>query len=192
MNSNKSEEDITCFPSLTKKLKVKNIFCVQVWILLKYQPYHQLGPVIQRHSTKSHPICFQGLCLKKGRVLLGNSMLLDDDSFSAWWIFESTNQKTLWWSNSSCHHLFSRFNNLKACCESSVIFSGLCCHAFDLLFFLKHYVETKEKKLALSCTGQLQKLVKNVPCQWCLFVRSEFSQRVQRSSLQHKYCSNLP
>ena len=24
-------------------------------------------------------------------------------------------------------------------------------------FFLKHYVETKEKKLALSCTGQLQK-----------------------------------
>ena len=161
MNSNKRKEDITCCPSLTKKLKVKNDFlcatvnpleisvnqclrhnlgykqkiiqfirrnqvyfsssnvstdttvivkdymlsekftqsllftqhivldndcCIsrnvgrteinlvtsnKLYYLLKYQPDHQLGPVITTFYQKSP--CFQGLCLKKGRVLLGNS-----------------------------------------------------------------------------------------------------------------------
>ena len=46
---------------------------------------------------------------------------------------------------------------LKAYCECPVGVSGLCCHALALLLFIKHYTETQEKLLALSCTEQLQK-----------------------------------
>ena len=139
------------------------IFFVPVWILLKYQPDHQLGPVITTFYQKSP--CFQGLCLKKGECYWATAeSMLNVDSFrkmlfSAWWICESTNQKTLWWSNSSCHHLISRLNNLKACCESPVFVSELCCHTLVLLFFLKHYVETKEKtgRVLYSATAKMSK-----------------------------------
>ena len=88
----------------------KWFFCVPVWILLKYQPDHQLGPVITTFYQKSP--CFQGLCLKKGECYWATAeSMLNVDSFrkmlfSAWWICESTNQKTLWWSNSSSIILF--------------------------------------------------------------------------------------
>ena len=45
----------------------------------------------------------------------------------------------------------------KAYCESPVGVSGLCCHVLALLLFLKHFYETKEKVLSLTCTEKLQK-----------------------------------
>ena len=42
-------------------------------------------------------------------------------------------------------------------CLCPVGTSGLCCHVLALLLFLKHYTETKEKILELTCTEQLQK-----------------------------------
>ena len=117
-----------------------------------------------RHSTKSHPV-FRDYVWKKGECYWATAeSMLNVDSFrkilfSAWWICESTNQKTLWWSNSSCHHLISRLNNLKACCESPVFVSELCCHTLVLLFFLKHYVETKEKtgRVLYRATAKMSK-----------------------------------
>ena len=53
--------------------------------------------------------------------------------------------------------LFQNSVPLKAYCECPVGVSGLCCHTLALLLFLKHYTETQEKLLALSCTEQLQK-----------------------------------
>ena len=45
----------------------------------------------------------------------------------------------------------------KAHCNCPVGASGLCCHVLALLLFLKHYTDTKEKLLELTCTEQLQK-----------------------------------
>ena len=45
----------------------------------------------------------------------------------------------------------------KAHCSCPVGASGLCCHVLALLLFLKHYRDTKEKILELTCTQQLQK-----------------------------------
>ena len=45
----------------------------------------------------------------------------------------------------------------KANCPCPVGVSGLCCHTIALLLFLKHYTDTGEKILALTCTQQLQK-----------------------------------
>ena len=45
----------------------------------------------------------------------------------------------------------------KAYCECPVGVSGLCCHVLALLLFLKHFYETKQKILSLTCTDQLQK-----------------------------------
>ena len=42
-------------------------------------------------------------------------------------------------------------------CPCPVCLSGLCCHVISLLLFLKHYGQTGEKVLALTCTEQLQK-----------------------------------
>ena len=53
--------------------------------------------------------------------------------------------------------LFNGFNPEKGHCGCPVGPSGSCCHIFALLLFLKHYKDTKEKILALSCTEQLQK-----------------------------------
>ena len=53
--------------------------------------------------------------------------------------------------------LFQDSNPLKSYCEGPFGVSGLCCHALALLLFLKHYPETIEKILALSCTEQQQK-----------------------------------
>ena len=41
--------------------------------------------------------------------------------------------------------------------ECLVGVSGICCHVLALLLFLKHFYETKEKILSLTCTEQLQK-----------------------------------
>ena len=46
---------------------------------------------------------------------------------------------------------------LCAHCPCPVGLSGLCCHVIALLLFLKHYGQTGEKVLALTCTEQLQK-----------------------------------
>jgi len=46
---------------------------------------------------------------------------------------------------------------VKAHCSCPVGLSGLCCHVRALLLFLKHFHETREKILSLSCTEQLQK-----------------------------------
>ena len=53
--------------------------------------------------------------------------------------------------------LFRQGHPLKAFCECAVGKSGLCSHVLSLLLFLKHYSDTKEKILALTCTEQLQK-----------------------------------
>ena len=45
----------------------------------------------------------------------------------------------------------------KAHCKCPVGTSGLCCHVLALLLFLKHYADTKEKLLELTCTEKLQK-----------------------------------
>ena len=51
------------------------------------------------------------------------------------------------------------FNNVptNAHCNCPVGASGLCCHIISLLLFLKHYKDTGEKILRLTCTEQLQK-----------------------------------
>ena len=51
------------------------------------------------------------------------------------------------------------FNNVptNAHCNCPVGASGLCCHVIALLLFLKHYKDTGEKILRLTCTEQLQK-----------------------------------
>ena len=46
----------------------------------------------------------------------------------------------------------------KATCSCPVILSGVCCHILALLLSLKHYSDTKEKILELTCTQHLQKL----------------------------------
>ena len=46
---------------------------------------------------------------------------------------------------------------VKAHCECPVGTCGLCCHVIALLLYLKHFNETGEKILELTCTQQLQK-----------------------------------
>ena len=46
---------------------------------------------------------------------------------------------------------------VKANCECPVGTCGLCCHVIALLLYLKHFKETGEKILELTCTQQLQK-----------------------------------
>ena len=53
--------------------------------------------------------------------------------------------------------LFSGITPKKAHCNCPVGTSGLCCHVLALLLFLKHFNETGEKILELTCTEQLQK-----------------------------------
>lgn len=45
----------------------------------------------------------------------------------------------------------------KSHCPCPVGASGLCCHVLALLLYLKHFSETGEKMLELTCTQQLQK-----------------------------------
>ena len=45
----------------------------------------------------------------------------------------------------------------KATCSCPVGLSEVCCHILALLLYLKHYSDTKEKILELTCTEQLQK-----------------------------------
>ena len=45
----------------------------------------------------------------------------------------------------------------KGYCGCPVGVSGVCCHVLAILLFLKHFTETKETILALTCTEQLQK-----------------------------------
>ena len=45
----------------------------------------------------------------------------------------------------------------KGYCECPVGVSGICCHVLAILLFLKHFIETKETILALTCTEQRQK-----------------------------------
>ena len=45
----------------------------------------------------------------------------------------------------------------KATCRCPIGLSGVCCHILTLLLDLKHYTDTKEKILELTCTQQLQK-----------------------------------
>ena len=53
--------------------------------------------------------------------------------------------------------LFKGQTRLKGHCNCPVGASGLCCHILALLLFLKHFADTKEKILELTCTEQLQK-----------------------------------
>ena len=46
---------------------------------------------------------------------------------------------------------------IKATCRCPVGLSGVCCHILALLLYLKHYTDTEEKILELTCTQQLQK-----------------------------------
>ena len=45
----------------------------------------------------------------------------------------------------------------KGTCRCPVGLSGVCCHILALLLFLKHYTDTKEKILELTCTQQFRK-----------------------------------
>jgi hypothetical protein len=53
--------------------------------------------------------------------------------------------------------LFENITPKRAYCSCPIGSSGLCCHVLALLLYLKHYFETNEKILELSCTQQLQK-----------------------------------
>ena len=53
--------------------------------------------------------------------------------------------------------LFQNSFPRKATCSCPVGLSGLRCHIFALLSFLKHYTDTNKKLLELTCTEQLQK-----------------------------------
>ena len=53
--------------------------------------------------------------------------------------------------------LFQHLSPVKGHCECPVGSSGICCHILALLLFLKHYNETGEELLELTCTQQLQK-----------------------------------
>ena len=53
--------------------------------------------------------------------------------------------------------LFQNSFPRKATCSCPVVLCGLCCHILALLLFLKHYRDTNEKILELTCTKQLQK-----------------------------------
>ena len=48
-------------------------------------------------------------------------------------------------------------------CSCPVGLSGLCCHVLAVLLYLKHYSDTKEKLLELTCTHQLQKWHRSIP-----------------------------
>ena len=53
--------------------------------------------------------------------------------------------------------LFQNLSPVKGHCECPVGSNGICCHILALLLFLKHYNETGEELLELTCTQQLQK-----------------------------------
>ena len=53
--------------------------------------------------------------------------------------------------------LFKEHYPFKAHCNCPIGASGLCCHILSLLLFLKHYNDTGEKIMELTCTQQLQK-----------------------------------
>ena len=53
--------------------------------------------------------------------------------------------------------LFVDLVPIKGYCLCPVGPSGICCHILALLLFLKHYAESGEKLLELTCTQQLQK-----------------------------------
>ena len=109
------------YASLTKKLTVKN----EKMIFFGYQfefswnTNHIISWVLWFwHSKKSHPICFRDYVSRKAECYWTTAeSILDVDSFrkilfSAWWICESTNQKTIWGWSLSYHHLISRLDNL--------------------------------------------------------------------------------
>ena len=51
---------------------------------------------------------------------------------------------------------------LKATCSCPIGLRGVCCHILPLLLHLKHYSDTKEKILELTCTQQLQKMASQI------------------------------
>lgn len=53
--------------------------------------------------------------------------------------------------------LFEQGVPKKGYCHCPIGVSGLCCHILALLLFIKHYNQTGEQMLALTCTQQLQK-----------------------------------
>ena len=53
--------------------------------------------------------------------------------------------------------LFRKGFPIKAHCNCPVGPSGICCHVLAVLLFLKHFHETGEKLVQLTCTQQLQK-----------------------------------
>ena len=53
--------------------------------------------------------------------------------------------------------LFVESKPVKGCCSCPVGPSGICCHVLALMLFLKHYHETGETLLELTCTQVLQK-----------------------------------
>ena len=53
--------------------------------------------------------------------------------------------------------LFEESLPLKAHRRCRVGLSGLCCHVLALLLFLKHFHDTAEQLLELTCTRQLQR-----------------------------------
>ena len=60
--------------------------------------------------------------------------------------------------------------------------SGLCCHISVLIIFLKHFTETKEKIMKLTCTEQLTEMASKVP------LKQINSQGTKRKKNSHSAC----
>ena len=54
-------------------------------------------------------------------------------------------------------YIFKVICHVKATYSCPAGLSGVCCHILALLLYLKHYTDTKEKILELTCTQHLQK-----------------------------------
>ena len=92
------------------------------------------------------------------RMLQSSKIVTVKTIHDIWNICESYDKKFIWYNNPACFSIISKFFASKSNCSCPVGLSGFGCHIFGLLLlFLKHYADTNENILELTCTEQLQK-----------------------------------
>ena len=149
--------------------KHKNVTALNVvWILWKYRIYQQIGVQMSLYPAVTEAMFYRYCSLKRR-----GSMGQQEKAFRMLQSIKIVSIKAL----KDSLHLYVKaiikksygtemrpavlyLNGLapdKGHCSCPVGASGICCHVLTLLLFLKHYHDTNEKILELTCTQQLQK-----------------------------------
>ena len=141
------------------------IFFVPLWILLKYQPYHQLGPVITTFYQKS-PYLFSGIMFEKRESAIGQQqkacsmLIVSVKSFFQHGGFVKVQIKKPFGDQiRPATILFQDSITSKHAVSPQFLLVSYVAIPLSCFFFLKHYVETKEKtgRVLYRATAKMSK-----------------------------------